>query len=81
MEGKHILDAALRANEIVDELKYKNLECMSCKLDMKKIEDHENWSFLDYMLERMRVGGKWCKWIIFCYEGPLAIFKTNCGLR
>lgn len=37
MGGRQILDAALIANEIVDQLKHKNLEVVLYKLDMKKV--------------------------------------------
>lgn len=42
MGGSQVLDAALIANEIVDELKYKNLEGFLCKLDMEKTYNNVN---------------------------------------
>lgn len=40
--GRQILDAALIANEIVDELKHKNLKGALCKLDIEKVYYHMN---------------------------------------
>lgn len=42
VEDKQIVDAAFVANEVGDELRYKNLEGTLCKLDMEKICDHVN---------------------------------------
>lgn len=36
-----------------------------CKLDMEKAYDNVNWSFVNYMLQRMSFGEKW-RWIKVC---------------
>lgn len=56
--ARQILDAALLADEIVDELKHKNLERVLCKLDMEKTYDHVDWEFLNYMLNMIGFGDK-----------------------
>lgn len=50
MGGRQILDAALIANEVIDELVHVKREGVLCKLHMEKTYDHVNWSFMDYML-------------------------------
>lgn len=54
--GKHILDAILIANEVVDDLLNKKREGILCKLDMEKTYDHMNWGHVDYMLIRLGFG-------------------------
>lgn len=59
VEGRHILDAVMAANEIVDDIVTNRKEGIICKLDMKKTYNHVSWSFVDYMLERFGFGPKW----------------------
>lgn len=42
VEGKHILDVDLVANEVMDSLKKKGKLGILCKLGLKKIYDHVN---------------------------------------
>lgn len=42
MGGRQIFDAALIANEVVDELIYIRREGVPCKLDIEKTNDHVN---------------------------------------
>lgn len=62
-QGRQILDVAFITNEVVDDLVYRNMEGGLCKLDTEKAYNHVNWSFLDYMLMRMRFVVKWRRWM------------------
>lgn len=56
--GRQILDAVIAANETVDDLLKNKKEGLVCKLDMEKAYDYVNWSFFDYMFNRMDFGVK-----------------------
>lgn len=56
--GRQITDAILIANEVVDEAIKNNQKGALCKLDMEKAFDHDNWDFIDNMLERLGFGTK-----------------------
>lgn len=58
MGVRKILDAALIANKVVDELIYRKQRVM-CKLDMEKAYNNVHWRFVDYMLRMMGFGEKW----------------------
>ncbi|RVW87592.1 putative ribonuclease H protein [Vitis vinifera] len=48
VEGKHILDAVLIANEVVDEKRRSGEEGIVFKIDFVKAYDHVDWGFLDH---------------------------------
>lgn len=60
---KQILDTALIANEVVDELVNKKTEWILRKLDMEKTYNNVNWGFVDYMLMKLGFGVKWRRWV------------------
>ena len=64
VEGRHILDAVLIANEVVDE---KRRSGVVFKIDFEKAYDHVDWGFLDHMLQRKGFSQKWR----FCIRGCL----------
>lgn len=91
MEGRQILDAVMAANETVDDLLTNKREDLACKLDMEKAYNHVNWTFVDYMLNKMGFWSKWRKWMKSCITtaffavlingDPSKIFTASRGLR
>ena len=63
VEGRQIMDAMLIVNEAIDSILKSNRGAILCKLDIKKVYDHVDWSFLLVVLEKMGFGERWCKWI------------------
>ena len=88
--GRQILDASLIANDVVDSM-VKKEKGILCKLDIEKVYDHLNWSFLLRVLKKMGFGGKWVKWIEWCISttsffvlingSPTGFFKSSKGFR
>ena len=58
MEGRQILDALLIVNEAIDSMQKSGGGGILCKLDIEKVYDHVNWSFLIWLLERLGFGAK-----------------------
>ena len=52
VEGRHILDAVLIANEVVNEKRRSGEEGVVFKIDFEKAYDHMNWGFLDHVFGR-----------------------------
>ena len=91
MEGRHILDASLIANEAIHSMQKSGGGGILCKLDIEKAYDHVNWSFLFWLMEMMGFGAKWISWIQWCI-GTVSFsvlingtssgfFKSSRGLR
>ena len=53
IEGRHLLQSALIANEVVDEAKRRKKSCIVFKVDYEKAYDSVSWEFLFYMLRRL----------------------------
>ena len=66
LDGRHILDAVLIANKVVDSRLKNNERSVLCKSDIEKAYDHVNWKFLMAVLRKMGFGEKWIKWINRC---------------
>lgn len=63
VQGRHILDGVLVANEcILSRLRDKR-PSLVCKLDLEKAYDMVEWGFLSYVLQRMGFGSKLRSWI------------------
>ena len=62
LDGRHILDAVLIANKVVDSRLKSNERSVLCKSDIEKAYDHVNWKFLMAVLRKMGFGEKWKKW-------------------
>lgn len=57
VEGRQVLDAALIATKVIDSTK-KRKENSLCKLDIEKVYDQINWSFLLWVPGEMWFGEK-----------------------
>ena len=64
---------------------------MLCKLDIEKVYDHLNWTFLFSVMDRMGFGKKWIDLIKWCIssasfsvlvnQSPTSFFQSSRGLR
>jgi len=66
VQGRHITDASLIANECIDHCLRTNHLGILCKLDIEKAYDHVSWEFVMVILEKMGFPSKWRSWIFFC---------------
>ena len=66
LEGRHILDASLIANEVIDSVLKSKERVVLCKLDIEKTYDHVGWAFLILVMGKMGFGEKWIGWIKWC---------------
>lgn len=66
VEGRHILNGVLVANECIHSRHKDKLPGVLCKLGFEKAFDRVAWSFLFYMLRRMGFGAKWRRWMQAC---------------
>ena len=57
IQGRHIMDAVLIANEAVDSRQKQKKPGILCKLDMEKAYDHVNWEYLLTTIGRLGFGG------------------------
>nr|CAN79712.1 hypothetical protein VITISV_009624 [Vitis vinifera] len=90
VEGRHIMDAVLVANEAIDSIVKSNRGAIFCKLDIEKAYDHVDWTFLLAVLEKMGFGERWCRWIKWCLStvrysvmvngSPTGFFQSSRGL-
>ena len=91
VEGQKILEVALIANEVIDDLIRRKKKGLLCKLDIEKAYDHLNWDFLLQDIEKMGFGKKWIIWIRECISmtyfsvlvsgTPSGFFQSSRGLR
>lgn len=63
IDGRHITDAILIANEVIDDMINNKREGILCKLDIEKVFHHFYWDFFDYIFNRMGFAQKWRRWI------------------
>ena len=91
VEGRHVMDASLLVNEVIDTLLKRNEKGVLCKLDIEKAYDHINWNYILKVLQRMRFGVTWVNWITRCITttsfsvmingSPEGFFNSTRGLR
>ncbi|GKU96326.1 hypothetical protein SLEP1_g9574 [Rubroshorea leprosula] len=89
--GRQLVDGVLVLNEVVEEVKRKKQQAFVFKADFAKAYDCVNWSFLEWMMDRMGFGTKWRSWIMECLSSsrisvlingsPTEEFKVEKGLR
>ncbi|RVX09324.1 LINE-1 retrotransposable element ORF2 protein [Vitis vinifera] len=77
IEGRHILDAVLIANEVVDEKRRSGEEGIVFKIDFEKAYDHVDWGFLDHVLQRKGSSRKWRSWIRGCLSSSSFAILVN----
>jgi len=65
LKGWQLVEGVMIVNEVVDLAKRFKRECLILKVDFEKTFDSVDWSFLEYMLRRCRLGG----WKFVCLEG------------
>lgn len=61
VKGKQIMDAALIANEVVEEVRQKNKEGLVLKINFEKACDYVKWGFLEEVLLRKGFAYRWRK--------------------
>ena len=91
VDGRHILDASLIDNEVINSTLKNKDKGVLCKLDIEKAYDHLNWDFLFSIMDRMGFGKKWFDWIRWCVtsasflvlvnKSPVRFFQSSWGLR
>ena len=91
IEGRHLLQSVLIANEVIDEAKRSHKSCLVFKVDYEKAYDSVSWNFLLYMLKRTGFSAKWVSWMEGCLKSasisvlvngsPTAEFIPQRGLR
>ena len=77
VEGRHILDAVLIANEVVDEKRRSGEEGVVFKIDFKKAYDHVDWGFFDHVLQRKGFSQKWRSWMRGCLSSSSFAILVN----
>ncbi|GKV48357.1 hypothetical protein SLEP1_g55180 [Rubroshorea leprosula] len=91
IEGRQLVEGAVIANEILDEVRRKKKKGFLFKVDFEKAYDKVNWEFIDYMMMRMGFCATWRKWIQECLNSssvsilingsPTNQFPVNKGIR
>ena len=82
VEGRQILDVALVDNEVIDSILKSNEGTVLCKLDIEKVYDHVDWSFLLSIMGMMGFREKWLRWMqwcIFTTSFSVLVNKTSLG--
>ncbi|GLT40917.1 hypothetical protein SLA2020_150140 [Shorea laevis] len=64
--GRQLVDGVLVLNEVVEEVKRRKQPAFIFKADFVKAYDCVDWSFLEWMMDRMGFGSKWRGWIMEC---------------
>lgn len=59
IEGRHLLQSAVIANEVVDEARRSQKPCIVFKVDFEKAYNSVSWNFLVYMLRRLGFCTRW----------------------
>ncbi|XP_071700548.1 uncharacterized protein [Rutidosis leptorrhynchoides] len=75
--GRYILDGALVANEVVEDLKRNKKHGLIFKVDFEKAFDSINWDYLLEVMKCMGFGTKWCKWISSCLKSATISILIN----
>ena len=91
IEGRHLLQSAVIANEVVDEARRSQKPCIVFKVDFEKAYNSVSWNFLVYMLRRLGFCTRWFQWIVGCLKSasvsvlvngsPSTEFSPKRGLR
>ncbi|GKV41666.1 hypothetical protein SLEP1_g49166 [Rubroshorea leprosula] len=89
--GRQLVDGVLVLNEVVEEVKRRKQSAFIFKADFAKAYDCVDWTFLEWMMDRLGFGIKWRGWIMECLSttrmsvlingNPTEEFKAGKGLR
>jgi len=77
IEGRHLLQSALIANEVIEEANRTQKPCIVFKVDYEKAYDSVSWDFLLYMLRRLGFCSKWIQWIEGCLKSASISILVN----
>ncbi|GKE68056.1 putative RNA-directed DNA polymerase, eukaryota, reverse transcriptase zinc-binding domain protein [Tanacetum coccineum] len=61
--GRKIIDGPLILSKVIDWYKKRNKKLMLFKVDFEKAFDSISWRYLDYVLDKLGFGIRWCNWI------------------
>ncbi|GKV40367.1 hypothetical protein SLEP1_g48022 [Rubroshorea leprosula] len=91
LAGRQLVDGVLVLHEVVEEVKRRKQSAFVFKADFAKAYYCVDWSFLEWMMDRLGFGIKWRGWIMECLstskisvlvnESPTEEFKVEKGLR
>ncbi|GKV09573.1 hypothetical protein SLEP1_g21054 [Rubroshorea leprosula] len=91
LRGRQLVDGVLVLNEVVEEVKRRKQLAFVFKANFAKAYDCVDWSFLEWMMDRLGFGIKWRGWIMECLStskisvlvngSPTEEFKVGKGLR
>ncbi|GKU90242.1 hypothetical protein SLEP1_g4255 [Rubroshorea leprosula] len=91
LRGRQLVDGVLVLNEVMEEVKRRKQSAFVFKADFAKAYDCVDWSFLEWMMNRLGFGIKWRGWIMECLStskisvlvngSPTEEFKVGKGLR
>lgn len=68
VKDRQILDGVLIANELVHMRRKEMKLGLLFKIDIEKVYDFVDWSFVGYLFSKMGFGRLWCKWMKACTE-------------
>jgi hypothetical protein len=77
IKGRQILDAIGTAQEVLHNIKQKNLQALILKLDLKKYFDCINWDFLRLILLQSGFGHLFTRWIMGCVSSATIVVLVN----
>jgi hypothetical protein len=91
LEGRQIIDAIGVVQEVVHNIKVKNIKALVLKLDLIKAYDRVDWGFLRLVLLQVGLSLEATDWIMGCVTSanyavlingkPTNFFKSSRGLR
>ena len=81
MPSKETSEGAIVAHETLHHIKENQIPSFFIKLDMMKVYDRVNWSFLIKVLEKFGFSKAWCKWIKACILGAIFFILINGSLE
>lgn len=74
---KQIVDDIIEFHEVLHLVKENKEQAFVLKLDMQKVYDRVNWTFLDKIIDKFGFEGKWRRWIQECIVTPTFLIITN----
>ena len=75
--GRKILDPALVANEVVEDVRRGGRDTLVFKLDFGKACDWVSWASLDRVMERKWLGSRSRGWVRLCFRSSQVSMFIN----